>query len=121
MILLSTHVAGIDGALVLELSILDPLDGELCQGRIAVLVEAPGAEDAIEVLGGEICWRTASRVASPSLDALSLAAVKHHVGRLISISGIGLDRVVVLALVVLDELLARFAVSSLSGSPPKVM
>src|ERR671916_670104 len=43
------HLAGVDSALVHELAILDPLDGELREGGVAVIVEAPGAENALVV------------------------------------------------------------------------
>src|SRR5215218_744070 len=98
------HLAGIDGALVLELTIFDLLDRELRKGRVAVLVEAPRAEDAIVVLGGEdlLQHRLAGNL---SLLGGPLYGIEHHVGRLVSVGGVGLDLIVVAALVFLDELL----------------
>src|ERR671912_1692959 len=98
------HVAGIDGALVLELAVLDPLDRELRKGRVAVLVEAPRAEDAVVVLGGEdlLQHRLAGDLA---ILGGPLYGVEHHVGRLVCVCGVGLDIIVVPALVFLDELL----------------
>src|SRR5215204_1012470 len=98
------HLAGIDGALVLELAVLDLLDGELRQRSITVLVEAPRAEDAVVVLGGEdlLQHRLAGNL---SLLGGPLYGIEHHVGRLVSVGGVGLDIIVVPALVFLGELL----------------
>src|ERR687897_1717878 len=98
------HLAGIDGALVLELAVLDLLDRELRKSGVAVLIEAPRAEDAVVVLGGEdlLQHRLAGDLA---LLGGPLYGVEHHVGRLVSVGGVGLDIIVVPALVFLDELL----------------
>src|SRR5829696_4809232 len=83
------HLAGIDGALVLELAVLDLLDRELRKGRVAVLVEAPRAEDAVVVLGGEDLVQH-RLVGDLALLGGSLYGIEHHVGRLVSVGSVGL-------------------------------
>src|SRR5918994_267709 len=88
----------------LHLAGIDLLDRELRKSGVAVLIEAPRAEDAVVVLGGEdlLQHRLAGDLA---LLGGPLYGVEHHVGRLVSVGGVGLDLVVVPALVFLDELL----------------
>src|SRR3712207_5498241 len=44
------QLGDVENAVELELTALDRLDGELREGRVAVLVEAPGTENALVVL-----------------------------------------------------------------------
>src|SRR4028119_424648 len=47
------EVRHVDDPVERELAALDGLDGELGEARVALLVEAPGAEHALVVLGGD--------------------------------------------------------------------
>src|SRR5919202_3817384 len=44
-----TILRNVDGPVELELAVLDPLAGELGEGGVAILIEAPSAEHAIVV------------------------------------------------------------------------
>src|ERR671917_2875175 len=101
------EVRYVDDPVERELAALDGLDGELGEARVALLVEAPGAEHALEVLGGEDLVDDSLPLGHPAgLVGGPLDGVEHHVGGLVGVGGVGLDLVVVLALVGLDELLA---------------
>src|ERR687893_1871054 len=101
------EVRYVDDPVERELAAFDGLDGELGEACVALLVEAPGAEHALEVLGGEDLVDDSLALGHPAgLVGGPLDGVEHHVGRLVGVGGVGLDLVVVLALVGLDELLA---------------
>src|SRR5215213_5876755 len=104
------QLGDVEDAVELELAALDVLDRELREGRVAVFVEAPRgafAENALVVFRGEdlLHHRLTVRHAAGLLGGL-LDGVEHHVGRLVGVGGVGLDGLVLLLLVVLDELLA---------------
>src|ERR687893_3323065 len=104
---LPLEVRYVDDPVERELAAFDGLDGELGEARVALLVEAPGAEHALEALGGEDLVKDSLALGHPAgLVGGPLDGVEHHVGGLVGVGGIGLDLVVVLALVGLDELLA---------------
>src|SRR5918992_1295883 len=94
----------IQDAVDCELAVLDRLHGEFGERRVAILVEAPGAEYALVVFGSEDLLQ--DRLAR-DLAVLGgpLDGVEHHVGRLVGVGGIRLDLVIVLGLIRLDELL----------------
>src|SRR4028118_642395 len=101
------EVRYVDDPVERELAAFDGLDGELGEARVALLVEAPGPEHTLEVLGGEDLFDDRLALRHPAgLVGGPLDGVEHHVGRLVGVCGVGLDLVVVLALVGLHELLA---------------
>src|SRR3712207_8008138 len=74
-----------------ELTALQPLPGELGKGGVAVLVEAPGTQDATVVAAREelpdhtLAGDLAVGVVGP------LDCVEQHVGRLVAVDGVRLD------------------------------
>src|SRR5829696_81314 len=100
----------VEHAVELELAALDRLDRELREGSVAVLIEAPGAEGALVVLGGEDLLHHGLPIGHLAAGLLGglLDRVEHHVGRLVGVGGVRLDGVVVRLLVGLDELLTLF-------------
>src|SRR5918997_2617076 len=100
------EVRYVDDPVERELAALDGLNGELGEARVALLVEAPGAEHALEVLGGEDLVDDSLPLGHPAgLVGGPLDGIEQHVGGLVGVGGVGLDLVIVLGLVRLDELL----------------
>src|SRR5215210_4590453 len=78
----SLEVGNVEDVVELELAVLDLLDRELRQGRIAILVEAPGTEDALIVLGGiDLLYHLVA--IDLAIFAGPLDGVEHDVGRLV--------------------------------------
>src|SRR5215210_2801499 len=71
----------------LELAVLDPVAGEFGEGSVAVLVEAPGTEHAIVVLGREQLPDHAFAGDLPVGVVGPLNGVEQHVGRLVAVGG----------------------------------
>ena len=90
-----------------ELAALQQLPGDLGKGGVAVLVEAPGTQDATvsaareELPDHTLAGDLAVGIVGP------LDCVEQHVGRLVAVDGVRLDAAAEPLLVVRDEVLAR--------------
>src|SRR5918998_4574857 len=96
-------ILNVEDAVELEFAILDPNNGELREGRVSIIVEAPGAQNAPVVLRGEDLLYHLFALHLTIL-ARTLYGVEHYVGRLVGVGGVSMD-LAVLLLELLDELL----------------